>query len=218
MALNETNNKRQYTQYKRHINDSHERISAQTVNSIQQDVNATQEENTEIKDKAFEERVYTIFNNDLYTNAMFIDYFKNGEFINDNKSQNIKIDDKKSQITLKNSTIDGKFQSIKMYSAYGETIGINDFFLVTSDYVPVGASIKYFLKVESGEKWPIEPNQIKLPLHLMEDNKGGFEVIAEISPNSANESPKINGYAVLYFDSKVEENYGLTNPDLMRFP
>ena len=29
---------------------------------------------------------------------------------------------------------------------------------------------------------------------------------------------KLNGYAILYWDAKVEEAYGLTNPDLMRFP
>ena len=29
---------------------------------------------------------------------------------------------------------------------------------------------------------------------------------------------KANGYGILYWDAQVEANYGLTNPDLMRFP
>ena len=28
----------------------------------------------------------------------------------------------------------------------------------------------------------------------------------------------LNGYAIMYWDAKVEENNGLVNPDLLRFP
>jgi len=218
MALNETNNKRQYTQYKRHVNESKERVNAKTVNSVQADINDTQIESNDIKDKAFEERVYTIFNNDLFTNAMFIDYFKDGEFINDHESDNIKIEDKKRCVVLDDSKKNGLFKSIHQHSAHGENIPINDFFLITNEFIPVGAKIEYFLELETGQRYPIEPNQIKLPLHLTDDIDGGFKVVAKIKANAMNESPVINGYAILYWDSKTEENYGMTNPDLMRFP
>lgn len=218
MALNETNNKRQYTQYKRHVDDSKERISAKTVNTIQKDVNETQLDNTEIKDKAFEERVYTIFNNNLYTNAMFIDYFKDGQFINDHESINIEVDTNKRQLSLIDCEEEGKLISQMIYSVHGETVPLNDFILVTSEEIPTGADIKYYLELNNGEEWPIEPNKIKLPLHLSKDIDEGFKVVAKITPNSQLESPVINGYAILYFDFKVEENYGMTNPDLMRFP
>ena len=218
MALNETNNKRQYTQYKRHVNDSHERINAQTMNSIQKDINTVQVDNIEIKDKAFEERVYTIFNNDLYTNAMFIDYFKNGEYINDNESINIKIDDKDRYLMLSDPKKNGLFKSTKQHSVHGENIPINDFFLITSENIPIGAKIEYFLELENGQRYPIESNQIKLPMHLSKDLDRCFYVVAKLKPNADNETPTINGYAILYWDSKVEENYGMTNPDLMRFP
>ena len=38
MSLYDFDNKRQYTKYKRHVNDSTERIDASTVNKLQQDI------------------------------------------------------------------------------------------------------------------------------------------------------------------------------------
>ena len=95
---------------------------------------------------------------------------------------------------------------------------MNDFFLITNQDVPVGAEIKYYLETNKGERWPILANALKLPLHLTENIKNGFKVVAELKSNSLGESPLLNGYAVLYWDAKVEEDYGMTNPDLKRFP
>jgi hypothetical protein len=72
--------------------------------------------------------------------------------------------------------------------------------------------------MHTGERWPIEANQIKLPLHLSKNIKNGFSLVAEFTPNGKNEAPVLNGYGILYWDAQVEANYGLTNPDLMRFP
>ena len=217
MALNEYNNKRQYTKYKRHVNDSQERVDAATVNQLQQDLNVQQQETNDVKDTAFEERIYTIFNNNLYTNAMFVDYFKTGEHLNLNESNNIKIDTEKTQLTLDNSNT-GTAISTMIYSVHGTDIEMNDFFLITNENVPIGAEIKYYLETYNGERWPILPNALKLPLHLTENLNYGFKVVMEFKANALNEYPLLNGYAILYWDAKVEENYGITNPDLMRFP
>ena len=217
MALNEYNNKRQYTKYKRHVNDSQERVDAATVNQLQQDLNVQQQETNDVKDTAFEERIYTIFNNNLYTNAMFVDYFKTGEHLNLNESNNIKIDTEKTQLTLDNSNT-GTAISTMIYSVHGTDIEMNDFFLITNENVPIGAEIKYYLETYNGERWPILPNALKLPLHLTENLNYGFKIVMEFKANALNEYPLLNGYAILYWDAKVEENYGITNPDLMRFP
>jgi hypothetical protein len=110
MAMNENNNKRQYTQYKRHVNDSGERVNAQTVNALQEDLNVTQQETNDVKDKAFEERVYTILENNLYCNACSIDYFQDGKKINVTDSNNICILDKTSQMSLQDKTQPGEFK------------------------------------------------------------------------------------------------------------
>lgn len=223
MALNETPNKRQYTTYKRHVNESHERVNAETVNTLQKDINSAQLEDNSIKDKLFEERVYTIFNNNNYANAMFIDYFKDGEYINLTDSKNITIVDNLNQLSLKYKNQDGEMKSQIIISAYGSQIELNDFFLIVNEVIPVGARAQYFLETEKGERWNIKPiteatNKTALPLHLTENIKEGFRVIADFYPNAQNESPVLNGYAVLYWDAQVEKNYSLTNPDLMRFP
>ena len=218
MPLQDYDKTRQYTKYKRHVNDSNEKINAGTVNKIQSDINEQQHETNLVKDTAFEERVYTIFNNNLYVNAMFVDYYKQGQYLNLNESDNVEINFEKTQLSLKAGSKSGTAISSKIYSVHGSDVEMNDFFLITNQDVPVGAEIKYYLETNKGERWPILANALKLPLHLTENIKNGFKVVAELKSNSLGESPLLNGYAVLYWDAKVEENYGMTNPDLMRFP
>ena len=218
MALEENNNRRQYTRYKRHVNESNERVNAHTINKIQSDVNQEQIESNKIKDKAFEERVYTIFNNNLYSNAMFIDYFKDGEFINDHDSENVYVNPQTGQLQLKDPTKDGVMVSTVVYSSYGSQIELNDFFIVSSEEIPVGTSIDYHIQLNTGEKWNIKQNEIKLPLHLTNPVVNGFTIYITLKGNAQGQSPLINGYSVLYFDAQVEKNLGLVNPDLMRFP
>ena len=218
MPLQDYNKTRQYTKYKRHVDDSNEKVNAGTVNKIQSDINEQQHETNLVKDTAFEERVYTIFNNNLYTNAMFVDYYKQGQYLNLNESDNVEINFEKTQLSLKAGSKSGTAISSKIYSVHGSDIEMNDFFLITNQDVPVGAEIKYYLETNKGERWPILANALKLPLHLTENIKNGFKVVAELKSNSLGESPLLNGYAVLYWDAKVEEDYGMTNPDLKRFP
>ena len=218
MPLQDYNKTRQYTKYKRHVDDSNEKVNAGTVNKIQSDINEQQHETNLVKDTAFEERVYTIFNNNLYTNAMFVDYYKQGQYLNLNESDNVEINFEKTQLSLKVGSKSGTAISSKIYSVHGSDVEMNDFFLITNQDVPVGAEIKYYLETNKGERWPILANALKLPLHLTENIKNGFKVVAELKSNSLGESPLLNGYAVLYWDAKVEEDYGMTNPDLKRFP
>lgn len=218
MPLQDYDKTRQYTKYKRHVDDSNEKINAGTINKIQSDINEQQHETNLVKDTAFEERVYTIFNNNLYVNAMFVDYYKQGQYLNLNESDNVEINFEKTQLSLKTGSKSGTAISSKIYSVHGSDVEMNDFFLITNQDVPVGAEIKYYLETNKGERWPILANALKLPLHLTENIKNGFKVVAELKSNSLGESPLLNGYAVLYWDAKVEENYGMTNPDLMRFP
>ena len=218
MALQDYDNNRQYTKYKRHVNESNERVNAETVNTLQSDLNTQQQETNAVKDTAFEERVYTIFNNNLYTNAMFVDYFKTGEYIDMNLSRDIAINYPMTRLSLDKDKEDGSCISTIVYSVHGSDVEMNDFFLIANEDIPVGGSIKYYIETNTGERWPILPNTLKLPMHLTENLKYGFRVVIEFKANALKESPKLNGYAILYWDAKVGEAYGLTNPDLMRFP
>lgn len=218
MAMNEMDTTRRYTKYKRHVNDSTERIDAQDVNQIQENINEHQEDTNIIKDTAFQERVYTIFENNLYTNAMFLDVYENGQYINKVDSSNYILDSKLNNVYIDKDHDAGTVTSIRIHSVHGEEIELNDFFLVTNQYVPTGASIKYYLKLMNGESYPISANALKTPLHLSSNIKYGFSLVAQLTKNALGESPIINGYAILYWDAQVEKNYGMTNPDLQRFP
>ena len=216
MTINEIDTTRRYTKYKRHTNDSSERIDAKDVNQIQKDINEHQKDTNIIKDEAFQERVYTIFENNLYTNAMFLDVYENGEYIDKVNSSNYILDSNFKNISLKENV--GTITSIRIHSVHGEEIELNDFFLVTNEYIPTGAGIKYYLKLMNGERYPISANALKTPLHLSSNIQYGFSLVAELTKNALGESPIINGYAILYWDAQVEKNYGITNPDLQRFP
>lgn len=220
MALQDFDKTRQYTRYKRHVDESHEKIDAGTVNKIQDDIVVQQVETNGVKDTAFEERVYTIFNNNLYTNAMFLDCLKTGEYIDMNSSRNIEVTFATTSLGIKDVNADpsGRAVSTVVYSPYGSDVEMNDFFLIANEEIPVGASIKYYLVTNLGNRWPITPNALKLPMHLTEPLKYGFSVMIEMQANSLGEMPKLNGYAVLYWDAAVEDALGLTNPDLKRFP
>lgn len=218
MSINELDTTRRYTKYKRHVNDSTERINASDVNKIQKNINEHQEDTNIIKDTAFQERVYTIFENNLYTNAMFLDVYENGEYIDKVNSNNYELDAKLKNVYLQNEETSGIITSTRIHSVHGEEIELNDFFLITNQYVPTGASIKYYLKLTTGEQYPISANALKTPLHLSSNIKYGFNLVADLTKNALGESPIINGYAILYWDAQVEKNYGLTNPDLQRFP
>lgn len=218
MALNEYNKNRYYTKYKRHVDNSHETVSAQTVNELQDDINTQQEESNRIKGTAFEERVYTIFENNLYTNAMFIDTIRTGEYINMTDSSNIETDYEKSLVSLKQGTTDGTLVSTEVFSPYGKDILMNDFFLISNHIIPVGAEIKYYIESYDGERWSIAPNALKTPMHLTNGLKYGFKIIIDMRANSLGDCPVVNDYAILYWDAGVEDSYGMTNPDLQRFP
>lgn len=218
MAMNEYNNKRQYTKYKRHVDNAHEVVSANAVNKLQDDLSAQQIETNKVKDTAFEERVYTIFDNNLFTNAMFLDTLRTGEYVNMHASSGVVVNYEKSQVTLQPSVTSGTMSSTTVFSVHGPAIQLNDFFLIADEDIPLGAEIKYYLTSHQGERWPITPNALKTPMHLTNNLEYGFTVTIEFRANALGEAPKLNGYAVLYWDAKVEENYGMTNPDLQRFP
>ena len=54
MPLQDYDKTRQYTKYKRHVDDSNEKVNAGTVNKIQSDINEQQHETNLVKDTAFE--------------------------------------------------------------------------------------------------------------------------------------------------------------------
>ena len=218
MSLNNYNTGKQYTKYKRHSNHSNEVIKAESVNKIQDDINAQQKETNEIINYAFEERVYTIFNNNLYTNAMFIDPFRNGEFINMNRSNGMLMDYETGILTLDKNNDHGFMTSSTVYSIHGADVKMNDFFLIANADVPSGASIKYYIQNARNERFPIQPNTLKLPMHLKEELEAGFNVVIEMQANGVGEKPQLHGYAVIFWDAAVEADYGITDPDLQRFP
>lgn len=218
MNTDGVNNKRQYTKFKRHVNHSGERVDARDINKIQQAQNESEIALNDIRDTQFEERVYTIFNNSYFVNAMFVDYFKSFENVDQERSENIMFDVPEGVLTLQEESMSGRSSSQLIISKFGNEIALNDFILITNQSVPQGASVTYYIEPTEGGMWQIKENMTKTPLHLTMALNHGFRLVAKLECNSMGEKPVINGYAILFFDAQVEENLGMVNPDLQRFP
>ena len=119
MAMNEMDTTRRYTKYKRHVNDSTERIDAKDVNQIQENINEHQEDVNVVKDEAFIERVYTIFDNNLFANAMFLDTYANGQYIDKVQSSNYLLDPKLNNVSLSKDADAATVSSIRIHSVHG---------------------------------------------------------------------------------------------------
>ena len=223
-SMYEFENERAYTKFKRHVDESHERISANDINKLQTSVQKQELFENRTRDTAFQERIYTIFENNLFVNAMFVDYYENGNYVNLLECNGVSRDEEKQLVTLQPYYSQGVAASSLILSQYGPDAEMNDFLLIVNQTVPTGAAVKYFIQGHTGERWPIKENDgrsgstVHKPMHLSENIKNGFKVIAQLTRNSLDEAPEINGFAVMYWDGEVEKQLGLTNPDLSRFP
>ncbi len=205
-----------YTKFQRHVNNSNEVVNADHINVVQQAVNEAESNIVSLRDYDFMDKVMTTFENNLYANSMFANEINDQEYIDGTLSKNISYINEERSIIVNNASGAGELITTTIQSSLGDGAFLNDFFLVVDQYVPVGASINYFLINQAGDKYPINPNTPKTPLHVYA-NITGFKIKAEMTKNALGETPKIFALAVLFFDSAVEAGYGLTNPDLQRF-
>lgn len=183
--------------------------------SISDDIN--RKDIVQMGDALFFERVMFSFENNRYTNAIFINEIKDREFSDLGSSYNVEYNPIESCIALSDKTDKGVYLTTSISTSNEKLGALNDFFLIVDEDVPPKTDILYYLVTNFNEVYPIKPNNT-LPLRI--EGNGikpiSFKIKAVINPNG-NDIPKIRGIAVLYYDSYVAKQMGLYNPDLGKF-
>lgn len=210
---------RTYTKFTRHVDNAKEVISASDINKIQSAVNTGETHIIKLNANDFLQRALFAFDNNFYVNSMFADTLENLQYIDMSRSTNILYNEKEKSLYLGDMSDKGSVITVPM-SSTNET-PMNDFVLLVDEYIPVGASIKYFLSVNNIDFYPIKANDVNNPNHFnVEYDPGSILNLIlriELTKNFAGESPRVSGYVVMYNDPVVERSYGLINPDLKRF-
>lgn len=204
---------RTYTKFQRHINNAEQQIDANDINKIQKSINTVESNVAEIYDKSFLQKAMFTFDNNLYVNAMFIDEIKDAQYIDASLSKNIDINNKSISV----SPIVNEAELVTVQISNGNDAHINDFILMVDEYIPLGASIKYYIVTNFGGIYPIKSNSTKTPCTIRDNKLAEVRVKAVMVKNAQGESPSISGIALLYFDQVLENSYGMINPDLRRF-
>lgn len=189
---------------------------AKAINSrltVSDDINRS--DIVKLGDAAFFDRVMFSFENNRYANAIFLNEIKDREYSDFASSHNVEFDPIESSVRLSDIRDTGIYISTELSTSVEKRGLLNDFFLIVDEDVPAGTDILYYLITNYDEVFPIKPNST-IPLRLEENvlKPISFKIKAVLKPNG-NDEPKLRGLAVLYYDSAVEAQLGLINPDLV---
>lgn len=206
-------NEKQITNFKHHIDNANQTISAKDLNKLGNAINNAEKNILISADEEFTNRVLFTLDNNKYANAMFIDKMENGHKLFNAKTENVLFNEKESCVMVSETVREGIVQSIFFKPHYGSPI--DELMIMTDDYIPQGARIDYYVSVDGQSFFPIKKNISTLTKIV---NKGpGIFIKAKLIKNRYNQSPKIYGWAALYRDIVVEKLFGLDNFDLSRF-
>lgn len=206
---------RVYTKFTRHIDNAKEPVSADHVNDVQSSISDAERNINRLHDEQFLDKVMFSFDNNLFVNSLFANETNDRQYTDFTLSSHIQLNENERSIYVDNVSLSGELLTTRIHSSVGGGIPLNDFFLVTDEHIPTGASIKYYLVSDNEEVFPIKPNEVK-PCHMFV-RVMDVRIKAVLTKNALGESPKVYGLSLMFFDPAVEAQYGLTNPDLRRF-
>ena len=210
---------RTYTKFTRHTNNTKEVVNATDINKIQQAINQEEENTAIIHDNAFTSKALFSFDNNFYVNTLFIDTLDNLQYIDMPRSFNIHYSNKEGTIIVGGLSNTGNLITTPISST--NEVPMNDFVLLTDEYIPVGADIKYYVSVNDIDFYPIKANDVNKPNHFNVEYEPGailsLKLKIELKKNLSGDSPKISAWCVMFNDPLTERSYGLMNPDLSRF-
>ena len=210
------NANRTFTKFQRHIDNANETISASDINKVQKSVNTNEDDIAALKNERFMDKVLFSFDNNLYVNSLFSDDYGDLRNVDIDRCKNIEHNTSEMYIAVSDGEVEAEVYTSKIRSTLGDTITLNDFFLVTDEYCPHGTKIVHYLITDHGEVYPIEANGTKTPCSI-HGGVTGAVLKSVLIKNVQGETPKLYGVAVSFFDEGVEAQYGLLHPDISRF-
>lgn len=194
---------KQISKFKSQINQA-STVNAEDINKISLAVENAQKVLIDLSDESFKNKVFFALENNVDINSAFIDDFSDSNYINVFKSKAYTYNSQEKSISAVNET--AQVYSIKYMSKLKGTI--QNVILLVDDYIPNGASINYFISIDDNNYYPIKKNK-EVPTDIKE---GAVCVIkAVLNKNAFGQTPKIYGWAVLYYDKVVRLLYSIKN-------
>lgn len=194
---------KQISKFKSQINQA-STVNAEDINKISLAVENAQKVLIDLSDESFKNKVFFALENNIDINSAFIDDFSDSNYINVFKSKAYTYNFQEKSISAVNET--AQVYSIKYMSKLKGTI--QNVILLVDDYIPNGASINYFISIDDNNYYPIKKNK-EVPTDIKE---GAVCVIkAVLNKNAFGQTPKIYGWAVLYYDKVVRLLYSIKN-------
>lgn len=183
----------------------------QTSGTLKISEEITRNDLANYSDDVFLNSVNISFDNNKYTNAMFINQIKDKEYSDLFLSDNIKFDSIEANIKAIDVTKNAIYYSIEKCTNEEYNSDLNHFFLIVDQTIPDGCDIIYYLITDDNRKFIIKPNNT-IPLTLVVPCKK-FKLSAKLSCNGI-DTPSINAFAVLYYDEYINSAYRLINVNL----
>lgn len=171
-----------------------------------------QNEIAKIKDYGFFNRAMFLFENNKYVNSAFINEINDKEYSDFSSCTNIRFDTENACIVLDDIELNGTYSSTAIKTFNDKATEINNFFLVVEEELPPGTDILYYLITSEEDRFSIVPNR-NTPLMLSGKLPETITLKAELKSNGIT-TPKITALAIYYFDSEVDKELGLTEPNL----
>lgn len=191
-----------------------------TKADIEQDVSTrkiaddiTRHDIAEFGDNTFLNSVKISFDNNKYTNSMFVNEVKDREYSDFYLSDNIVYNSIESCLKVKDLTKNGVYYSTEKCTDETYKSQLNNFFLVVDEVIPTGCDIIYHIITDDNRNFLIKANDT-VPL-VLNIPCYSFRIKANLLSNKIN-TPVINGFAVLYYDDYVQKAYRLINVDLSK--
>lgn len=151
------------------------------------------------------------FDNNKYSNALFLDNLADTKSSDFSRSKNVKYNAKEECIELIDLTSEGEYLTVVISTDSTFGGALDKFFLMVRESGKAN-SIEYFLIFDDDKMLPIKPNN-NVPLNVYGRKPSNFKLLVKLNPYN-NESPKLYGYAVSYFDKMVLDQMGLIKPNL----
>lgn len=204
--------KHSITKFQTHLNHANEPIDAQHLNLIQDAINESERQQAEIAKYKFESDALFVLSNSFTANAIQF-YVHENRFGQAYYPPNgFEWNEEQQGLMLQDHLSVGSFKTDKATGHLHHST-LNDFTLISECYVPVGATIEYYLTTKNGGfTQKIVPNSKyssqSLPLHLKESIKD-YQLTVIMKTNQANQSPILYGMVLLFHDEAVDEHFEL---------
>lgn len=190
---------RNVTSFPTHSNYNQEIVDADHLNMIQSTLNETELKVGHIYNQEFLSRLLFVFQNASYAHVLS-HHEAEHQFLGDLlKCQNVSV---KETIELLEEAKEGHFET-QLITSSSKTATIDCVSLLLDAYIPIGASVQCYLKVNN-ERFPVEING-KNPTELPKTTS--FNGIIKLYANALGETPVIYGFGYLFSDSEVKDHF-----------